>query len=132
MLEQNATVGLTNKILAKIIDRAFVSYEETAHMFRSGRVEFTGNPVDRSIIEASKGRAQRTEGKVRIVVMGGSQGAKAIDERVPAAIEKAGLEDEVEVSIPFERPAPANPYARPAPARRALDIGARQKQERQF
>jgi UDP-N-acetylglucosamine--N-acetylmuramyl-(pentapeptide) pyrophosphoryl-undecaprenol N-acetylglucosamine transferase len=97
LLEQNATVGLTNTLLAPIVDRAFVSYEETIGVFRRGRAEITGNPVRQSILDASKISREKAAGRVNILVMGGSQGARAIDERVPAAVSLAGIADKVTV-----------------------------------
>jgi len=98
ILEQNATVGLTNILLAKIVDRAFVSYEETLDAFPPGRGEVTGNPVRRAIIEAAaEKQLSQDKSRVRIVVMGGSQGANAIDERVPAALSAKNLSNEITV-----------------------------------
>jgi UDP-N-acetylglucosamine--N-acetylmuramyl-(pentapeptide) pyrophosphoryl-undecaprenol N-acetylglucosamine transferase len=90
LLEQNAAVGLTNKLLARVVQRAFVSYEETVDAFPAGKAELCGNPVKQSILDAALSRGDKgCNGPMRIVVMGGSQGALAIDERVPTAL--AGL-----------------------------------------
>ncbi len=97
LLEQNSTVGLTNSLLTWSINRVFISYEETAGAFPEGMAELTGNPVGRSILDAAKNRTERIGGPVRIVVIGGSQGALAIDERVPKAMALAGLSGEVVV-----------------------------------
>lgn len=99
VLEQNATVGLANRILARIVTRAFVTYDATAGAFPDGRVEVTGNPVKSSIIEAAKKKspANDHQGPVRVLVMGGSQGALAIDTRVPQAMARAELGGRVRV-----------------------------------
>jgi UDP-N-acetylglucosamine--N-acetylmuramyl-(pentapeptide) pyrophosphoryl-undecaprenol N-acetylglucosamine transferase len=92
VLEQNATVGLANRILARVVTRAFVTYEETADTFPGGRAEVTGNPIKSSILEAADARPRRPSGgPVRVLVMGGSQGALAIDTRVPQAMARADL-----------------------------------------
>ncbi|MDD5307093.1 MAG: undecaprenyldiphospho-muramoylpentapeptide beta-N-acetylglucosaminyltransferase [Deltaproteobacteria bacterium] len=92
VLEQNAAVGLTNRLLRRFVRRAFVSYEETVAEFPRGRAELTGNPVGRPILDAAAARSgDEVRERVSIVVMGGSQGARAIDERVPAAMAEAGL-----------------------------------------
>jgi UDP-N-acetylglucosamine--N-acetylmuramyl-(pentapeptide) pyrophosphoryl-undecaprenol N-acetylglucosamine transferase len=97
LLEQNATVGLANRILARLVSRAFVTYEETRAAFPADRVELTGNPLRQSILEARDQAATRsTDGRVRILVMGGSQGALTIDQRVPEAL--ARLADRVTVT----------------------------------
>jgi UDP-N-acetylglucosamine--N-acetylmuramyl-(pentapeptide) pyrophosphoryl-undecaprenol N-acetylglucosamine transferase len=100
VLEQNALVGITNRLLARFVSRAFVTYEETLAAFPSGVAAVTGNPVRASILEASRARAKkrkRTRKQRRVLVMGGSQGALAIDERVPAAMADAALGGKVRV-----------------------------------
>ena len=96
LLEQNATVGLTNKILARVVKRAFVTYEATSGDFPAGRALQTGNPVKRSILEASE-KAKPAADQFRILVMGGSQGALTIDRRVPEAMRIAGFGGRVTV-----------------------------------
>ena len=97
LLEQNATVGLSNKILARLVKRAFVSYEGAMQEFPAKRVELTGNPVKRSILEAAGKPRVQGQGKVRVLVMGGSQGALAIDRMIPQAMSIAQLGGEVQV-----------------------------------
>lgn len=98
VLEQNATLGLTNRLLSRWIDRAFVSYESLLSVFPPDVARVTGNPLKPSIINASKQKKRRRKGSaVRILVMGGSQGAKAIDEWVPTAIAKGGIAELVRV-----------------------------------
>ncbi len=97
LLEQNATVGLTNKILSRLVTRAFVTYEATAEAFPSARVMHTGNPVKKPILEASSRPRAASSGLLRVLVMGGSQGALAIDRRVPEAMRLAELGGKVEV-----------------------------------
>ncbi len=97
LLEQNATVGLSNKILARLVRRAFVSYESAMQAFPAKRVELTGNPVKRSILEAAGKPRAPGRGKVRVLVMGGSQGALAIDSMIPQAMSVARLGGEAQV-----------------------------------
>ncbi len=97
VLEQNATVGFANKVVARLVDRAFITYEETAGAFPRRAVELTGNPVKGSILAASEAPRTPSRGRVRVLVMGGSQGARTIDESVPSAIAGGGLRDRVEV-----------------------------------
>ncbi|MBN2718610.1 MAG: undecaprenyldiphospho-muramoylpentapeptide beta-N-acetylglucosaminyltransferase [Deltaproteobacteria bacterium] len=96
LLEQNATVGLANRILKPVIKKAFVSYEQTIADFPKDKAEFTGNPVKQAILDASR-KTKKASKRKRILVMGGSQGAKAIDERVPAALVAAELAKQISV-----------------------------------
>ena len=98
VLEQNATVGLANKIVSKLIRRAFVTYKSTVTAFPAGRVVISGNPVRQQIIDTAKKPKPKAEGDlVNILVMGGSQGALTIDDRVPAACEMAKLGGQIKV-----------------------------------
>jgi UDP-N-acetylglucosamine--N-acetylmuramyl-(pentapeptide) pyrophosphoryl-undecaprenol N-acetylglucosamine transferase len=97
ILEQNATVGFSNRVVARLVDRAFVTYEETITAFPRGRAEITGNPVKRAILEAREKPKRSGRGRPRMLVMGGSQGALAIDTRVPAALGVAELGGSVDV-----------------------------------
>ncbi len=83
--EQNAFPGLTNRLLAPIARRVLEAFPES---FRGRQAEVTGNPV-RADIAAIEEPATRLEGRgapLRLLVLGGSQGAQALNETVPAAI----------------------------------------------
>ena len=92
--EQNASVGLTNGILARWADVAYLAMEsvrENNSFRRTARIEITGNPI-RPAIAAFPRREEtyrrfglRPERKT-IFVMGGSQGAHAINEVIVAAL----------------------------------------------
>ena len=84
--EQNVTAGLTNRILARLAEKVFVSFEESAEFFPGDKVVVTGNPVRPEVIETPKGEPElRLEkfgpGKT-LLVFGGSQGANAINRAV--------------------------------------------------
>ena len=95
VLEQNAFVGLTNRMLAPVVGRAYVTFPETAGRFRSGRVVVSGNPVRRAFVDAARRAQSDPEGSAmrarRVFVLGGSQGAQALNETVPEALAHAGL-----------------------------------------
>jgi UDP-N-acetylglucosamine--N-acetylmuramyl-(pentapeptide) pyrophosphoryl-undecaprenol N-acetylglucosamine transferase len=98
LLEQNAAVGLTNRLLSPWVKRAFVSYEETLSYFPEGRAVHTGNPVKASILAAAEApKKTASDGRVHMLVMGGSQGSRAVDELIPAATAEAGIQDKVVV-----------------------------------
>jgi UDP-N-acetylglucosamine--N-acetylmuramyl-(pentapeptide) pyrophosphoryl-undecaprenol N-acetylglucosamine transferase len=81
VLEQNAVPGLANRLLARVVDAAAVTYEESVAVFGSKAV-VTGNPVRAGFLAAGEVRA-RAEAPgarpVRVLVFGGSQGAHAIN-----------------------------------------------------
>ena len=80
--EQNTHPGMTNRLLAPWVRRVAVSFEETRQLF-GGRGELTGNPI-RAAFAAVK-RKVRGE-SFQVLVFGGSQGARAINDAVIAAL----------------------------------------------
>ena len=80
--EQNAAAGMTNRLLARIADRVLQAFPDT---FRKALT--VGNPVRAgfSAIPALSERL-RHDGPRRVLVVGGSQGARALNERVPQAL----------------------------------------------
>lgn len=83
--EQNGIAGLTNKYLAKIATKVLQAFPTA---FRNAEV--VGNPVrsDLLTIEEPSERLKNRQGPIRVLVMGGSQGAKVINTVVPQAISK--------------------------------------------
>ena len=81
--EQNAVAGLANKVLAMVSDRVLEAFPGAL-----SRAQVTGNPVRRSITETAdpKARFSKRTGRLRLLVIGGSLGAKALNEIVPAAL----------------------------------------------
>lgn len=78
ILEQNALPGLTNKVLGKMVDRIYISFDEARPFFPVSRTIFSGNPVRKDIIRADTPRIEKNH-KFSILVFGGSQGATAIN-----------------------------------------------------
>jgi UDP-N-acetylglucosamine--N-acetylmuramyl-(pentapeptide) pyrophosphoryl-undecaprenol N-acetylglucosamine transferase len=77
------------------VDRAYLSFEETASLFPKRAARVFGNPVRRSFVGVGHmarvdplGFEMRAR---RVLVIGGSQGAKVLNERVPEALARAGL-----------------------------------------
>jgi len=83
--EQNSVPGVTNKVLGKVVKRIFLSFPDTAGVFPAKKCVLTGNPVRRDIVEAAAARKGRVRGG-RLLVLGGSQGARPINDAVIAAL----------------------------------------------
>ena len=95
--EQNAVAGFTNKLLAKIADQVFEAFPNTFP--RSDRVIHTGNPLRKEIADLAlreRSIAKLTR-PLQILVLGGSQGALAINEVVPELL--AGWSEEDRPSV---------------------------------
>ncbi len=82
VLEPNSVVGLANRILAPFAERAYVAWDEAAVRFRAGARRFYGVPLRRSFVPSP----YTPRSTARLLVMGGSQGAAPLNERVPAAV----------------------------------------------
>jgi len=87
--EQNAFPGLTNKILAKMVSRVCISFEESRKYFGdSDKIVYTGNPVRQNILSLKyeDARAAMGIGGTVALVFGGSLGAKAINDAMIEAL----------------------------------------------
>ncbi len=84
--EQNTVVGTTNRLLARLARRAMEGFPGTFPAAIAA--EYTGNPV-RAAIESlpePQIRFQRRNGRLRLLVLGGSQGARVFNETLPQAL----------------------------------------------
>ncbi len=95
--EQNAIAGLTNRILARLANRVLEAFPGT---FPSQRQALTvGNPVRQAIADLPPPaeRFAGREGPTRLLVLGGSQGALALNQLVPQALALLGDTERPEV-----------------------------------
>jgi UDP-N-acetylglucosamine--N-acetylmuramyl-(pentapeptide) pyrophosphoryl-undecaprenol N-acetylglucosamine transferase len=92
--EQNSVPGMANKILAAMADRVFTAFPG---VFKAG--QWVGNPLRREFTEqaAPALRFAGRSGPLRLLVVGGSLGAKALNDIVPQALAMVpvGLRPEV-------------------------------------
>jgi UDP-N-acetylglucosamine--N-acetylmuramyl-(pentapeptide) pyrophosphoryl-undecaprenol N-acetylglucosamine transferase len=81
--EQNAIPGLANRVLSTVSDKVMVAFPGA---LKSS--EWTGNPVRSEIaaMASPENRFQGRNGPIRILVVGGSLGAQALNEAVPKAL----------------------------------------------
>jgi UDP-N-acetylglucosamine--N-acetylmuramyl-(pentapeptide) pyrophosphoryl-undecaprenol N-acetylglucosamine transferase len=77
LLEQNAVPGLTNRMLARVVRAAAVTYEQTLPYFR-GKGFVAGNPVRAGFFDQSQS-ASAPGSALGVLIFGGSQGAHAIN-----------------------------------------------------
>jgi UDP-N-acetylglucosamine--N-acetylmuramyl-(pentapeptide) pyrophosphoryl-undecaprenol N-acetylglucosamine transferase len=91
LCEQNTLPGITNRLLARLAERIFTSFEQTRG-FDPHRVLWTGNPLRRDIVSAAvKGIPAEPAAPNRpftVLVIGGSQGAHSINRAVAAALDR--------------------------------------------
>ncbi len=91
--EQNSFAGLTNKTLAKKARKICVAYEGMERFFPKENIMLTGNPVRQELCsDISREEAAKTFGidtdKPTILIIGGSLGAKTLNESVLSSLDK--------------------------------------------
>jgi UDP-N-acetylglucosamine--N-acetylmuramyl-(pentapeptide) pyrophosphoryl-undecaprenol N-acetylglucosamine transferase len=90
--EQNGVMGRANRLLAARVTAIATGFRTLTRLDPrlQGKITFTGNPVRREVIAAAATpyAAPEAGGKLRLLVFGGSQGARVMAEIVPAAVER--------------------------------------------
>ena len=110
LIEQNAVPGVVNRMAARWARVVATTFEATADRLPAGtRVERTGNPVRRAIAEVAGSREQRRLEALRVFdledarrtvsVLGGSQGARALDRTVAAATGEMRDRDDLQMLV---------------------------------
>ena len=81
--EQNSIAGLANRVLARVADRVLVAFPNALK-----NSEWTGNPVRRDIAQLPppERRYHDRAGNLKVLVVGGSLGARALNEALPRAM----------------------------------------------
>ena len=90
--EQNRVPGTTNRLLAKVANQVLEAFPDSFN--KQVNAKFTGNPLRKQFLspgsllntQASEGKGELTEPGIRILVVGGSQGAKILNDVVPEAL----------------------------------------------
>lgn len=80
--EQNSVPGLANKLLGKVVDRVFISMSDPQEQFQPRKTVLTGNPVRDAILALRTARRDDAATEKRLLVVGGSLGAKAVNKAV--------------------------------------------------
>jgi UDP-N-acetylglucosamine--N-acetylmuramyl-(pentapeptide) pyrophosphoryl-undecaprenol N-acetylglucosamine transferase len=91
--EQNTIPGITNRIIARLVDRCYLSFDDTKGLSQRPNTRIYGNPVRKGLLlEANLPQSEEGMDQVgpaqtfTIAVMGGSQGAHAINQAVTEAL----------------------------------------------
>ncbi len=101
--EQNSYAGVTNKLLAKKARCICVAYEGMDRFFDGSKIVLTGNPVRRNLLEctATRQEARQAMGidpdKKTILIIGGSLGARTVNNAMKAGLKQIGEATDVQV-----------------------------------
>ncbi|KOF01506.1 UDP-diphospho-muramoylpentapeptide beta-N-acetylglucosaminyltransferase [Roseivirga seohaensis subsp. aquiponti] len=95
--EQNSYAGLTNKLLAKKVQKICVAYPNMEQFFPANKIAFTGNPVRKDIVdlagkkEAALKHFGLSDAPV-LMILGGSLGARTLNDSMVLGLEKLKAE----------------------------------------
>jgi UDP-N-acetylglucosamine--N-acetylmuramyl-(pentapeptide) pyrophosphoryl-undecaprenol N-acetylglucosamine transferase len=84
--EQNAVLGRANRFLARFADVLAVSFDATQRVPPHVTTHVTGNPVRQVILQLADTAYEPPTGEIRLLVLGGSLGARVLSDVVPPAI----------------------------------------------
>ncbi|MGY4026641.1 undecaprenyldiphospho-muramoylpentapeptide beta-N-acetylglucosaminyltransferase [Aeromonas rivuli] len=110
--EQNAAAGMTNKLLARLAKRVLMAFPGA--FAPSNRTAVVGNPVRPEVVALPEpaSRINTQPAPLHLLIIGGSLGARVLNEQVPAAVAAAGVPIEVRHQTgKGNREAVANAYA---------------------
>jgi len=97
--EQNSFAGITNRLLAKKVDFICVAYDKMERFFPAAKIVHTGNPVRKNLVEAKNRKSEALQffgidsNKKVILVVGGSLGARTLNESLLASVSMIGESD---------------------------------------
>jgi UDP-N-acetylglucosamine--N-acetylmuramyl-(pentapeptide) pyrophosphoryl-undecaprenol N-acetylglucosamine transferase len=100
--EQNAVLGRVNRLIAPVAGTIVASFPFTRYAPKNAaRVMTIGNPVraEASALAGTPYAPPNADGPIRILIFGGSQGAKALSEIVPAALSQLSRDLRVRIEI---------------------------------
>ena len=83
--EQNAYPGLTNRLLGRYVNLAFIPFEKAASLFKNPVV--VGNPIRETIRVAAERNEPRGNARFTLTILGGSQGAHIINQTLVKSLE---------------------------------------------
>jgi UDP-N-acetylglucosamine--N-acetylmuramyl-(pentapeptide) pyrophosphoryl-undecaprenol N-acetylglucosamine transferase len=100
--EQNSYPGVTTRLLARWVDQVHLGFAEALAFFEGQKnVQVTGNPVRELKVEATKAEARRHFGldpeKPTLLVFGGSQGARVINQTMIKILSRLLAASEVQL-----------------------------------
>ena len=94
--EQNCVPGLANRILSRFVGKIFITFEESKEHLPAEKTVLTGNPIRHDLARGAAEKKTRQNAPRNVFVLGGSQGARKLNEIVPLSLGK--LDERVNVT----------------------------------
>lgn len=101
--EQNSYAGVTNRLLAKKVQRVCVAYDQMDQFFPAGKLSLTGNPVRTNFLVKARDKREAyrhfglNPGLKTLFVFGGSLGAASINEAMAANANRLALDPGIQI-----------------------------------
>jgi len=92
ILEPNSKSGFSNRVLGKFVNRIYLAFKEAAEDFPSEKTEYSGNPLRLDILSVPPPKFDNPTRTV--LIFGGSQGAKRLNEAMVAALKNLAPQKE--------------------------------------
>ncbi len=100
--EQNSYAGVTNKLLAEKADAICVAYEGLEKFFPASKIVLTGNPIRSNLLnchlsqQEAKTHYGLDQNKLTVLVIGGSLGARTINNSIKNGLERISKENNIQ------------------------------------
>jgi len=101
--EQNSYAGMANKFLSKKAKKICVAYHNMEKYFPKEKIVFTGNPIRKDLLDIQNKKQdaykyfQLDQHKKTILVLGGSLGARTINESLPAMMKEIKERQDIQI-----------------------------------
>jgi len=95
VVEPNSVMGLSNRLIAPLARRIYLAFDEARSALTSAKTRLSGVPLRSGFTP----REARGSGGLHVLVLGGSQGAEALNERVPAALVRVAEASAARLSV---------------------------------
>ncbi len=112
--EQNSIPGVTNRLLGRVVDRVFGAFKENEAYFPKRKLRITGNPIRQELHQVADRRISFS-GPLTLLILGGSQGARRINQWVRDSLDgllslkkdlnfihQTGKNDEEEMALAYQ------------------------------
>jgi len=121
--EQNAVLGRANRMLSRFADVLALSHADTARVPPGTKTIVTGNPVRPAILALAQSAYEPPAGELRLLVLGGSLGARIFSDVVPPAL--AALPEALRAGLRVTQQCRADDLDRVSAAFRKAGISAK-------
>lgn len=99
--EQNRVAGWANRFASFFARHVAVSFPDTAGIVARDKIKKVGYPLRREILESAARKADQRSGQgaTHVLILGGSQGAQAINEAILAVFDKLSVEEKKKLAV---------------------------------